>query len=84
MLAKSPRSVSLMQIFDAVETVEAFALHRAPPNAACRVGRNISSVLGSVASRAETAMRQELKSQTLADIVEQVLQAEKAEGRRKA
>lgn len=82
-LARPAEAVTLLQVFDAVENVEAFALHRNPPNPACRVGRNISSVLESVAQKVETAMKAQLQNQTLADVACEVLQAEQSKRKRK-
>ncbi len=73
MLAKPPESITLLDIHAAVEALEVFALHRAPPNPKCVVGRNITGVLSEIADDAQQAVREVLGRTTLADIAAAVL-----------
>ncbi|MFE4714248.1 Rrf2 family transcriptional regulator [Bacillus sp. FJAT-27264] len=73
-LQVTPESLTLLDIFRAVESLEGnqlFNFHKDPdPN--CSVGMNIESVLVPQLSHAQTAMEHELASVTLAQIVEQL------------
>ncbi|WP_028562474.1 Rrf2 family transcriptional regulator [Paenibacillus pinihumi] len=73
-LRVSPESLTLLDIYRAVESVEGnqlFNFHKDPdPN--CSVGMNIESVLAPQLSHAQMAMENELASVTLARIVEQL------------
>ena len=69
-----PQKITLLDIYNAVESVEGnqlFNFHKNPdPN--CSVGMNIESVLGPQLSHAQQAMERELKGITLAEIVDQL------------
>jgi DNA-binding IscR family transcriptional regulator len=73
-LRVSPERLTLLDIYQAVESVEGnqlFNFHKDPdPN--CSVGMNIESVLVPQLSNAQMAMEHELASVTLAQIVEQL------------
>lgn len=77
----SPESLTLLNIFQAVESVEGdqlFKIHKdADPN--CSVGVNIESILLPQLSNAQKAMEHELASVTLAQIVEQIRMKANAE-----
>ncbi|MGX1830319.1 Rrf2 family transcriptional regulator [Paenibacillus taichungensis] len=70
----SPEKLTLLNIFQAVESVDGnqlFKIHKdTDPN--CSVGMNIESILLPQFSNAQKAMEQELASVTLAQIVEQL------------
>lgn len=84
MLAKPPESITLLEIHNAVEEMEVFALHRSPPNPKCLVGRNITGVLQDIADEAERAVRAVLSRQTVADVANAVLERESQRARRQA
>ncbi|WP_458122689.1 Rrf2 family transcriptional regulator [Paenibacillus sp. Z3-2] len=73
-LLVSPERLTLLDIFQAVESVEGnqlFNFHKnADPN--CSVGMNIESILLPKLSNAQKVMEHELASVTLAQIVEQI------------
>ena len=68
-LTKEPSDTTLLDIFKAVEPKdELFAIHE-KPNPACPVGRNIQSALDLTFTRVQTAMEEELRSQSLQDVM---------------
>ncbi|SFL94200.1 DNA-binding transcriptional regulator, IscR family [Gracilibacillus orientalis] len=69
-LVKKPQQITLLEIYKAVTTEEElFAIHD-QPNPNCDVGRNIQATLNTSLTQAQQAMENELKRQTLADIIE--------------
>lgn len=69
-LAKSPEQITLLDIYNAVESVEngtLFHFHEAP-NSLCPVGRNIHKILDEKLERVQSAMEKELQSISLAEI----------------
>jgi Rrf2 family protein len=70
-LGRTPESITLDQVFHAVDESGAVPLtHR--PNPKCPVGAHVSSVLCTVGRRAEKAFLETLGGQTLAATVNQV------------
>ena len=70
-IAKPPEEITLFDVFTAVECVgsgELFHFHE-NPNTDCPVGRNIHSVLDEKLLRIQTAMENEMKSITIADVI---------------
>src|SRR5881394_211069 len=72
LLAKPADRIRLLDIYQAVEAPDVFALHRSPPNPKCPVGKHIQPALSSVLSRAERALEGELGEVTVADVVRSV------------
>jgi Rrf2 family protein len=72
-LAVPAHDITLLQVYQAVDSGELFALHRNTPNPNCVVGRGIKAVLQDVTERAQTAMERELATTTIAQILKQVL-----------
>ncbi|MCX4405379.1 Rrf2 family transcriptional regulator [Streptomyces sp. NPDC059837] len=72
-LARTPESITLRDVYLAVEPNPLLALHPAPPNQECPVGRGIPPVLREVYSRAEGAMRDELAAVTVADVARETV-----------
>ena len=67
-LAKEPKDITLLDIFDAVEKEEALFHFHENPNEKCPVGRNIHNVLDDKLQRVQAAMERELQSITLEDV----------------
>ncbi|MFF5705285.1 Rrf2 family transcriptional regulator [Streptomyces sp. NPDC012794] len=67
-LARAPESITLRDVYLAVEPEPLIALHSSPPNQECPVGRAVPSVLREVYDRAEESMRAELAAVTVADV----------------
>jgi Rrf2 family protein len=72
-LAGDPRTITLCQIYRAVEDEPLFALHHRPPNPQCPVGRNIQHALSGQFAAATRALEAELGRTTLADILGEVV-----------
>jgi len=77
-LAKSPKKVSLLDIYYAVEEPGLIANPRSLPNIDCKVGRNIGHTLKPVIASAENAFYHSLENVTLKDIAKTVKQSEAA------
>ena len=75
-LTRSLDEITLYDIYLAVECIDDDGLFRfhENPNAQCPVGRNIHKVMDSRLAAAQTAMENELKNTTLADIVTETQQ----------
>jgi Rrf2 family protein len=70
-LARPPDSITLLEVYDAVSgsSEPVFALHHREPNLECPVGRGIRPVLASVYTRAVGALRRELSTTSIADVL---------------
>ncbi|GAB3440053.1 Rrf2 family transcriptional regulator [Actinophytocola sediminis] len=76
-LARSPREITLYDAYLAVEDGPVLARHAHPPSEACEVGRHMQHVLEMEFLAAEHAMEERLSATTIADLVGQVLVAER-------
>jgi Rrf2 family protein len=72
LLAKPAAEIHLLDIYQAVESADVFALHRSPPNPKCPVGKHIQPALSAVLGRAERALEGELGEVTVADVARSV------------
>jgi len=74
---KPVEDITLLDVYKAVEVVkegQLFKIHEdSDPN--CTVGSKIHFVLEGVLHRTKTAMEMELRSVTIADIVEEILKS---------
>jgi Rrf2 family protein len=77
LLAREPRSITLLDVYRAVDDAQLFAMHREEPNPACMVGRHIQHTLRGVISDAQRAMEASLAARTLADVVNDVERSER-------
>jgi Rrf2 family protein len=68
-LTRSPESINLAEVYQAVEAGPLFALHPATPNRKCPVGHGIRSVLTPVYDGGEQALRDQLARTTVADVL---------------
>lgn len=68
-LARQPEDITLLDIYQAVESRGVFSLHRHPPNPDCPVGVNIGSVLNEVLDEVDSAVESVLANITLKDAV---------------
>lgn len=73
-LARAPEEITLLDVYEAVEHNPLFSLHRTEPNLECPVGRGIRPALGDVYHGAEQALRRELRSTSIADVLHRTLQ----------
>ncbi len=74
-LLKSPETISLLEVYKAVDESRPFSLHHRPPNPNCMVGRNIQHTLEGMFREAELAMENALAKQTLAEVLQSVTAA---------
>lgn len=68
-LVGAPGSITLREVFRAVETPGVLALPQKSPNASCPVGRTICDTLGGLFHDAEAAMIERLARVTIADVL---------------
>jgi Rrf2 family protein len=71
-LARSPKSISLLDIYSAVTPPNAFAIHAYPKSKGCIVSCNIKEVMGEVLIGTQKAVANDLKQTTLADVVSKI------------
>jgi DNA-binding IscR family transcriptional regulator len=74
-LARAPETIDLRAVLDAVQPEPLFALHHREPNLECPVGRGIRPVLSAVYEKATEALKRELESTSIADVLEDTLAA---------
>ncbi|MDF3831526.1 Rrf2 family transcriptional regulator [Cupriavidus basilensis] len=74
-LARAAASITLLDVFRAVESTALIALHHSAPNPACMVGREITGALKQAADRAQAAMDGALAGITIAGMLADVEQA---------
>ena len=68
-LARQPEQITLLDIYQAVESRGVFSLHRHPPNRHCPVGVNIGPVLNQVLDEVDSAVEGVLAHITIKDVV---------------
>lgn len=71
-LARVPSNVTLLEVYDAVESGPVFKPYQDHAVDACPVGGRVSGVIDSVLDDAAAALRSELAAVTVADLVEDV------------
>lgn len=69
-LAKEPKDITLMDIFKAVEKEEELFHFHENPNPECPVGKNVHAVLDNRLLAIQEAMKQQMKSVTLQDLID--------------
>jgi Rrf2 family protein len=73
-LARAPESITLLDVHVAVEDDDPlFALHHSPPSGSCPVGFGIQPALRQVFGRLDEAVRRELATTTIADLLRDVM-----------
>ncbi|AMZ70505.1 Rrf2 family transcriptional regulator [Pseudomonas frederiksbergensis] len=71
-LARSPKSISLLDIYSAVNPPDAFAIHTYPVRKECVVSSNIKEVMSDILVDTQEAVHRELRQTTLADVVAKI------------
>lgn len=69
-LAREPKDITLMDIFDAVEKQEELFHFHENPNPECPVGRNVHAVLDHNLFAIQEAMREKMQSITLQSLID--------------
>jgi DNA-binding IscR family transcriptional regulator len=72
-LARSPREISLLEIYRAVDAPKAFAIHQYPVERRCTVSCNIKSALSRVLDETQEALEQRLSRISLAQVISDLL-----------
>ncbi|MCA9939811.1 MAG: Rrf2 family transcriptional regulator [Anaerolineales bacterium] len=76
-LARDPRQITLRDVFQAVERPNTlFSLGKRKKNLSCICSRNIDPIMEAVFQGAETAVSDTLSQTTLAQVAQQVIEAE--------
>ncbi len=73
-LRRSPETMSLLEVYQAVEEKHLFSLHHRSPNPHCLVGRNIQHSLAGIFAEAERALEEKLATRTVARVLDLVRQ----------
>lgn len=69
-LAKEPKDITLMDVFDSVEKEETLFHFHENPNPECPVGKHVHAILDSKLLAIQQAMRERMKSITLQDLID--------------
>ncbi|ESP95755.1 hypothetical protein B591_31178 (plasmid) [Streptomyces sp. GBA 94-10 4N24] len=72
-LARELESMTLLDVYEAVEPGPLFAMHRATPDQECVVGHGIQPAMQSIYQGIEETVRNELPRVTLANVLQDVL-----------
>nr|WP_202893302.1 Rrf2 family transcriptional regulator [Kribbella italica] len=72
-LTRDLASMTLLDVYDAVEPGPLFALHRASPDEGCVIGHGVQPALQDVYAGIEGTVRTQLSKTTLEDILQAVL-----------
>ena len=71
-LRREPNRISLVDIYDAVESRPVIPVNERKVSRYCRVSCNMKSIMSSVAESTEQAVRKHLRGITLAELVDKV------------
>ncbi|WP_122982231.1 Rrf2 family transcriptional regulator [Actinoplanes teichomyceticus] len=75
MLGRDLAAITLLDVYQAIEPGPVFAMHPATPNPGCVVGHGIGPALTTVYDDVEAALRRQLASTTLQDVLQDILKA---------
>jgi Rrf2 family protein len=67
-------SISLLDVYEAIEPEPLFALHHGEPNLACPVGRGIRPALTGVYDSLESSLRRQMAQTSVASVLESSLE----------
>lgn len=68
-LAREPREITLLDVYEAVAHEPLFAMHRTEPNLECPVGQGIRPALGIVYNGIDQALQDQLRRTSIADVL---------------
>jgi Rrf2 family protein len=71
-LTRSPKQITLLDIYRASEAPPAFAIHRYPVERRCPVSSNIKVCMSSVLKKAQDGFENSLDQVTLADVIAEI------------
>lgn len=72
-LTRDLADITMLDVYDAIESGPLFGMHHAEPNPDCVVGAGIQPALGNVYGRLEETLRAELAATTLAVVLSDTL-----------
>lgn len=72
LLAKQPKDIRLLEIYNALPCGEVFALHPKEPNKDCPVGKNMAAFLCGLQKEIDKSIGEKLNQFTLRDVLEKV------------
>ena len=72
-LVRAPETITLRDVYCAVEDEPLFGLHHRAPNPDCTVGRHIQQALNRHFDEARRALEQHLERTSIADVLREVL-----------
>ncbi|MFG2677171.1 Rrf2 family transcriptional regulator [Streptomyces sp. NBC_00341] len=75
LMSRELADITVLDVYDAIESGPLFDMHRAEPNQECVVGAGIQPALSNVYSRLDQTLRGELARTTLADVLRDTLSA---------
>lgn len=78
-LARAPEQITLLEVYQAVEAREAFALHPHRPDHGCPVGKGIGGILADLLHEVDASIERVLAQVT----IDKVLHATKSHARRR-
>ena len=68
-LAKKPEEISLLEIYNAVDAPQTFAIHDYPVQSQCRVSCNIEATMNKVLTKAQKSFEESLSKTNLAEVI---------------
>ena len=71
-LAKDPKRISMLDIYEAVEAPQAFAIHQYPAQKACAVSCKFKLSMQNVLAKTQSSMEQTLRKVSLAEVVSDI------------
>ena len=74
-LTRSPKQITLLDIYRASAAPPSFAVHRYPANKRCPISSNIKGCMSSILKRAQHSFENNLNGVTLADVVGEIRRA---------
>jgi Rrf2 family protein len=71
-LARKAKSITLLDIYIAVQAPKAVAIHEYPVSKGCVISANIKPVLGDVLAVAQRSFEKDLQKTTVSDVLEKI------------
>ena len=72
-LARSPKAITLLDVYSAVDDEPLFGLHASPPNPQCPIGRGLPPALRKVYGTLEDELRRRLARTTVDEVLRETL-----------